>query len=355
MYWFLILILLLSSDYEGELRKMDEKLTETQQELKELKKEEGSILQELERIEKEEARQKRKLSQIESEKKRLREGIDFLSRDETSINETSDRMRQYLDVAVFLLYAEYYSSPSSNVALCRQREENVFCLNELVRCEKDLLDSLYVSKDSILNSKNIAQDELNKLIALEIEEKSVRKKILSQKDAKSNLLKNVKNKESEIEKFIDELRRSRDELEQFIQRMAKGGAVGKVEKFLWPVMGTVTSKFGTIVDPIYGTKLLNNGIDIISGEGTSVIASHRGTVVYADRFYGYGNIIIIDHENGYHTLYAHLSVVNVMNGEKVNQGEIIGKVGSTGMVTVPTLHFEIRRDGRAIDPLTLLK
>lgn len=355
MHWVFILILLSSSDYLGELKKTEERLSQTEQELEHLKQEEGGILQEMEKIEKEEAKQKRKLTQLEKEKKGLRNRIDFLTKDETSTKESVDKLKKHFDEAIILLYSEYYSPPTTNVTLCRQKEENVFYLNEFLRFEESYLDSINTRMDSILKSKNIAQDELGALLALEREEESVRKKILQQKEAKNNLLKNVKNKQGELEKLIEELRRSRDELEQFIKRMASSSVTGEVGSFLWPTRGTVTSKFGTIIDPVYGTKLLNNGIDIRANEGSSVVASYQGIVVYADRFYGYGNIIIIDHENGYHTLYAHLSVINVLNGERVNQGEIIGKVGSTGMVSEPTLHFEIRRDGRSIDPLTLLK
>ena len=355
MLWIFIFILILSSDYHGELNKIEERLTETQEELVLLKQDEGGILQELEKIEREEERQRRKLSQIERDKKSLREKIDFLIKDETSIKESVDKETKNLDEAILLLYREYYTTPSFDVTLYRQREENIFCLNLFLNQEKTFLDSLSVRRNSILISKNIAREELSALIALEKEEKSVRKNILDQKNAKENLLKNVKSKQSELGKLVEELKRSREELEQFILRMARDKVTGKVDDFIWPTQGTVTSKFGTIVDPVYGTKLLNNGIDIKTSEGSTVIASCSGSVVYADRFYGYGNIIIIDHENGYHTLYAHLLVTNVINGEKVDKGEIIGKVGSSGMVTESTLHFEIRRDGRAIDPLTLLK
>ena len=355
MIGILISILIFSADYEGELRKVEKDLEKTQKELETLKKKEGSILEELERIDIEAERQKKKLSQLEKKEKKIREKIEFLSKGSLTIQKSIDEKGNRLNKGILLFYRELSIPPSTDITQCRLKEENIFYLKHFLKGEKSALDSLSGKKDSLLSSKNIAQDELKKLLALQKEEKAVRNKILAQKKAKRKLLNTVKDKKGEVEKLIAELKRSREELDEFMRRTAKDEKKeGKVGKFIWPSRGTVVSNFGTVIDPVYGTKLLNNGIDIRAKEGTGVVASHDGKVVYASRFYGYGNIVIIDHENGYHTLYAHLSTIEVMNREKIKQGEIIGRVGTSGTVSESTLHFEIRRDGRAIDPLTLL-
>lgn len=355
MIGILISILIFSADYKGELKKVEKDLEETQKELETLKKKEGSILKELEKIDIEAERQKRKLSQLKKKEKKIREKIEFLSKGSLTIQKSIDEKGNRLNEGILLFYRELSIPPSSDVVQCRQKEENIFYLKHFLKCEKSALDSLSGKKDSLLSSKNIVQDELKKLLALQKEEKAVRNKILAQKKAKRKLLNTVKDKKGEVAKLIAELKRSREELEEFMRRAAKDEKRGRVGKFIWPAHGTVVSNFGTVIDPVYGTKLLNNGIDIRAKEGTGVVASHDGKVVYASRFYGYGNIVIIDHENGYHTLYAHLSTIEVMNREKIKQGEIIGRVGTSGTVSESTLHFEIRRDGRAINPLTLLK
>lgn len=355
MIGILISILIFSSDYAGELKKVQKDLKETQEKLETLNEKEGNILEELDRMEREAERQEKKLLQLKRKEKKIRGRIDFLTKESLKIQKSTEERKQRLDKGILQLYKELCISHPDNITSCRQKEENIFYLGEFLKSERAILDSLSYREDSLLASKKIAQDELKTLLALKKEEKLVRNKILTQKKAKRELLNSVKSKKGELAKLVEELKRSREELEEFMQRMAKGKKKGKVEKLIWPIQGKVVSNFGTIIDPVYGTKLLNNGIDLRAKEGTIVVASHDGKVVYASRFYGYGNIVIIDHENGYHTLYGHLSTINVMNGERVKRGTIIGRVGTSGTVSKPTLHFEIRKNGRAIDPLTLLR
>ena len=104
------------------------------------------------------------------------------------------------------------------------------------------------------------------------------------------------------------------------------------------------------VHPITGEYKSHTGMDIASNQGTAVYACDSGTVVLAEWYGGYGNCIMIDHGNGYKTLYGHLSVISVSNGQTVSQGETIGQVGSTGNSTGPHLHLEVYKNGSRIDP-----
>lgn len=127
-----------------------------------------------------------------------------------------------------------------------------------------------------------------------------------------------------------------------------------VEKnFKWPVPGVyrITSGFGPRVDPVYGTMGFHSGVDIAAPTGKIVIAAADGEVGYAGWNGGYGNVIYITHNGGYETRYAHLSRTAVKKWQKVKAGDIIGYVGSTGKSTGPHLHFEIRINGQAVDPL----
>jgi murein DD-endopeptidase MepM/ murein hydrolase activator NlpD len=122
--------------------------------------------------------------------------------------------------------------------------------------------------------------------------------------------------------------------------------------FLWPVASYVyvSSRFGLRIHPITGVQKTHTGMDIASNQGTAVYASDGGTVTLAGWNGGYGNCIMIDHGNGYVTLYGHLSAINVSKGQTVSQGETIGLVGSTGNSTGPHLHFEVLQNGTRIDP-----
>lgn len=131
-----------------------------------------------------------------------------------------------------------------------------------------------------------------------------------------------------------------------------GGSANASGSFLWPVASYVyvSSRFGLRVHPITGEKKSHTGIDIASNQGTAVYASDGGSVTLAGWNGGYGNCIMIDHGNGYVTLYGHLSSISVSVGQTVSQGATIGAVGSTGNSTGPHLHFEVLKNGTRIDP-----
>jgi murein DD-endopeptidase MepM/ murein hydrolase activator NlpD len=115
--------------------------------------------------------------------------------------------------------------------------------------------------------------------------------------------------------------------------------------FVWPVPGGVPfSDFG----PRGATH--HDGIDISSPVGTPVRAARAGRVIYADTLRGYGNLVILEHDDGYATVYAHNRENRATPGEEVRQGEIIAEVGDTGTASGPNLHFEIRKDNVARNP-----
>ena len=132
-----------------------------------------------------------------------------------------------------------------------------------------------------------------------------------------------------------------------------GGAAAYANgSFIFPVAtySYISSRFGERIHPITGELKNHNGMDIAANMGTAVYAADGGKVVLAEWYGGYGNCIMIDHGNGYKTLYGHLSYIGVKNGQAVTQGDTIGQVGSTGNSTGPHLHFEVYLNGSRIDP-----
>jgi murein DD-endopeptidase MepM/ murein hydrolase activator NlpD len=118
--------------------------------------------------------------------------------------------------------------------------------------------------------------------------------------------------------------------------------------FIWPVNGPVVSGYGMR----WGR--LHEGIDIAASTGTPIWAAAAGTVIYAGWLGGYGNLVVVDHANGLATAYAHASAILVAVGQQVAQGETVALVGSTGNSSGPHLHFEVRVNGVAVDPLLYL-
>lgn len=132
-----------------------------------------------------------------------------------------------------------------------------------------------------------------------------------------------------------------------------GGSVTGSGSFGWPCPGCtyVTSRAGNRFHPVYGEWRYHSGIDIGAGAGSAVVASDAGTVALAGVKGGYGNCVMIDHGNGYYTLYGHLSSFAVAEGQSISKGTTIGYVGDTGIATGPHLHFEIRQGASTpLDP-----
>lgn len=121
-------------------------------------------------------------------------------------------------------------------------------------------------------------------------------------------------------------------------------------KFAWPVKGTVISKYGTI-----GKGRTNDGINIKAPLGTTVKAADKGTVAYAgNELKGFGNLILVKHDDGWITAYAHNDRLFVKKGQRVAKGEKISTVGSSGGVSSPQLHFEVRAGKKSVNPQSYL-
>lgn len=121
-----------------------------------------------------------------------------------------------------------------------------------------------------------------------------------------------------------------------------------------PVIGRASSGYGHRIHPVNGSKSMHAGLDLAAPTGTPVAAAAEGTVTHAGPAGTYGNLVTVRHANGFETRYAHLSAVTVAKGDRVSPGQEVGKVGSTGLSTGPHLHFELRRDGKPMDPAPLL-
>lgn len=127
-----------------------------------------------------------------------------------------------------------------------------------------------------------------------------------------------------------------------------------VDGFAWPASGPITSRYGMRQSPIDGQWRLHAGIDLGIDEGTPIRASKAGTVVRAEWDNVFGNVVVVDHGDGYRSLYAHNSSLLVTAGTGVEQGQVLSLAGSTGWSTGPHLHFEIHFSGGPVDPLLLL-
>ncbi len=123
---------------------------------------------------------------------------------------------------------------------------------------------------------------------------------------------------------------------------------------IWPVDGRLIGAFGDRRDPFSGAQSFHTGVDISAPYGTPVRATADGVVVHADYSAGYGRLVIIDHGAGVQTYYAHLSRFDVIPGQEIRRGEVVGALGGSGRVTAPHLHYEVRVAGNPVNPYRFL-
>ena len=171
--------------------------------------------------------------------------------------------------------------------------------------------------------------------------------------------------QKEIDQKVAELERQRAEEEERRRQEAaannpggsgggssSGGSVTGTGSFTWPCPSCtyITSRVGNRWHPVTGKWKYHSGLDIGASYGATIVAADGGTVTIAGVNGGYGNCVMIDHGNGYYTLYGHMSSIAVSLGQTVSKGATIGYVGSTGVSTGPHLHFEIRQGTTILDP-----
>jgi murein DD-endopeptidase MepM/ murein hydrolase activator NlpD len=180
------------------------------------------------------------------------------------------------------------------------------------------------------------------------------RKIRMMRDTKEELTALQKDRRV-LEESLDEMERTSKEMEAQIKNLQDKNktALGS-GRMIWPIRGRITSYFGWRFHPILRKKKYHSGLDIASDMGTPIAAADSGIVIFCGRNGGYGNMIALDHGNEISTVYGHCSVLLVTLGQTVSKGEIIGKVGSTGYSTGPHLHFEVRKEGVPVDPLSSL-
>lgn len=174
-----------------------------------------------------------------------------------------------------------------------------------------------------------------------------------------DLLASVTAEENRMGRLVADLEKTEAELASMVADLQSAaptsGFRARKGQLPYPTDGLVEVGFGKVVNPRFNTVTVQKGLDLRAKEGAEVRAVGTGAVVYSGWLKGYGNLVIVDHGGGYHSLYAHLANAQVDVGNEVEEGETIGQVGDTGSLKGAYLYFEIRKAGQAIDPLPWLK
>ncbi len=216
----------------------------------------------------------------------------------------------------------------------------------LIKQTNELKNTVEVEKASL----EIIKGELETQKAEEAEKKSA---LEVQKAEQQTILNGLYADIEKMEQAEAELERESAALETMIRNLeAQARFTSGTGVFMWPsnTSGVITSDYGMRYHPVLHYTKLHTGIDIGAGYGDDVLAADSGTVIFAGWNNAYGKMIIIDHGNSLSTLYAHQSALLVSEGQSVQRGQVIGRVGSTGYATGPHLHFEVRVNGAIVNP-----
>lgn len=184
------------------------------------------------------------------------------------------------------------------------------------------------------------------------------RQVASQAEKQSAIHESILQKRLEYERMVAEEEENSRQIEAFIKGWESKGQKNTpagTGHLIWPVpQHRITSGYGYRRHPIFRVVKFHSGIDLAAPYGQQISAADSGIVSEAKYWGGYGNMIVIDHGRGISTVYAHLSRFYVQSGQKVNKGDTIGLVGSTGYSTGPHLHFEVRVGGSTANPLSYL-
>ena len=340
---------------EQELKKIQDKLNKLEKEKNNAKKSENKIINSINSIEK-------NIKGIESEISKL---ISNISETEQSILEitsnlqdTNGKIEKKNDLLNNRLRTMYKAGNVAYLEVLLGASDfsdfltRIDMVQEIYKHDIALIEELKAQKTTIESDKKMLEEEKARLQQLSNE-------VVGKQTQLNSSLVNLQGKKSEIRQDLKALEELEDELLEDANKVTEiiknlnlmvtyvGG------KMTWPLPGKtrISSPFGYRIHPVYKTKKLHSGVDIPAAYGTKVLAAQSGTVIYSDWFGGYGKAVMIDHGGGYVSLYAHNSKLMVKVGQKVERGQAVAQVGSTGVSTGNHLHFEIRENGEYVDPM----
>ncbi len=330
----------------------------------------------IKKVQKAQQEQKKKKQQADTLKKQLAENekkqdlayknamaqIDALKSQvvtmEDALKDAEDDFKSQEDLYKTRLRVMYETSDETYLQILMESKniidffDRMEIISTISRNNKSTLDELRTVKNDISFKKAAVDREKSDA------DKKATKIHVALNDIKSSRaglerqLDDINKRLYELEEQEDSLQKTSDDLIGQIKARERKGVKYSGGSMVWPCpsSGHISSPFGYRLHPVLKTYKMHTGIDISASSGVSIIAANKGTVIYAGWQNGYGNTVIIDHGGGISTLYGHASRLLVSEGSTVNAGDVIAKVGSTGLSTGPHLHFEVRKSGVPVDP-----
>jgi murein hydrolase activator len=231
-------------------------------------------------------------------------------------------------------------------------------VSALARRDNEQVSRFRKDLESFRAEREALERETAESLKLRAQLEQARRNLDADRRRKTELLTSLVAKKELQAAYVQELEAAEGRLTHLLSGLGEVGdlsvPLGVFKGSLpWPAKGPVRVSFGKRRDPRFETVTRENGIEIAAHEGTPVEAVYEGSVIFSERFKGYGLMVVLDHGAKHHSLYAHLGEVRVAVGQRVKAGEALGTVGSGGLEG-PGLYFEMRFQGRPEDPLDWL-
>jgi murein hydrolase activator len=350
-----------------ELEGIKKRISREEQRIRQVKKREGSVLQALSQIDRDLEKKTKDLNAASSKVAAIRIDMNKQEIETSRLRFSLDERRKLLMKRAVALYrwsrgGTFWIGLNGDVppGVLLQRKRylaaTVFFDQELVQKLGD--EIAYQGKLKIeLGQKKQELDDQRRIVA------QLRDSVRKEAESKKHLLASLRQEKESRVRALKELEQAALRLQKMIDEMSRravskspgastgAGLEAMRGKLQWPVRGEVTGGFGKTKHREFSAEVFRAGIDIEAPMGEEIRAVEQGTVVFADRFAGYGRMVIIDHGERYFSVYAHLSEIFKKKGSVVRRSETLGRVGDSDSLAGAKLYFEIRKDGKSIDPL----
>jgi murein hydrolase activator len=359
---------------QRKLREAEQQLKEERRKAAEAREKETSILAELDRVEQRLADKQRDIGRLDGRIRKAQSDVTALRGEVRGLEQQRASQEQALARRLLAMYKVHAQGGALPLLLSGDdpvaRAVAVRHLARLAALDARLIQEYRGTSDRLDDRRR--REETRERELADLKSDAQREQAEADRDAarRRALLARVRDERAYHERMVGELSEATRRLEAFIhdlqvrqqRRIARvppakpgleppGPGFGKLRGRLpWPAEGRIIAAFGAQVHPRFGTRTFRNGVDIEAGEGRDVTAVFGGNVIFTGWFKGYGNLIIVDHDNDYYTLYAHIADIVVKEGDEVRQGQRIGTVGDTGSLEGPRLYFEVRFQGKPQDP-----
>jgi septal ring factor EnvC (AmiA/AmiB activator) len=358
---------------QRKLRQTEEKLKDEKRKAAEARARETSILADLEQVEQRLAEKHRDITRLDARITKTLAEVTGLRGEVRSLEQQRGGQEQALARRLRAVYKVHAQGGALPLLLSGDdpvaRAVAVRHLTHMAALDARLIQEYRGTTDRLEDRRRREEIRQRELAGLKSDAQREQAEVDNDAAKRRTLLARVRDERAYHERMVGELTEAARRLEAFItdlqakqRRLARvpppkgtvtppGIGFGALRGRLpWPTEGRIIAGFGAQVHPRFGTRTFRNGVDIEANGGREVAAVHGGHVIYTGWFKGYGNLIILDHDNEYYTLYAHMADIGVKEGDDVRQGQRIGTVGDTGSLEGPRLYFEVRYQGKPQDP-----